>query len=172
MKRNRYTSPDELRFHAMQLAVAFNVRLLDHDTLGVFMLPDGTTVDLRKTPERSFAIVDPDLEQRTPPIVVAPYIKNEPAYAITMHELGHICAPTGIVFGHTASAGLILLEEESAWEWARHYALEWTDLMENVAEIALRAYRAGGAQFAAQRRAQADAFNKAIMLARRRRPKP
>jgi hypothetical protein len=31
-------------------------------------------------------------------------------------------------------------EEEAAWSWARHHALEWTAVMESVAEWALSTY--------------------------------
>jgi hypothetical protein len=38
---------------------------------------------------------------------------------------------------------LTLTEEESAWTWAQHYALEWSAPMQSVMDWALGSYRDG-----------------------------
>lgn len=49
----------------------------------------------------------------------------------------------GLVDGNFGN--LMRMEEAAAWEWARHYALIWTDVMEHVAQWAESTYRDAGA---------------------------
>ena len=105
------------RHHAHDLAKAFDVLLVESRRLA-------------RAPEAAFAVP----ADRT--VVVAP-IRDESTYALTLHELGHIVAPFGGLHG---SPGLERDAEDAAWAWARHYALEWTPLMEQVATQARATY--------------------------------
>lgn len=111
------STPDDLRVHAHALAKAFNVTLLEGS-------------EFTHTPEAAFAVPI----YRT--VVVAP-IRDESTYAIALHEIGHLVAPCGELRGN---ANLMRLAEDAAWEWARHYALDWTPFMEKVATWARSSY--------------------------------
>jgi hypothetical protein len=120
-------SSTKLRAHAHDLAKAFDVRLVD-------------TAIMR--PEEALSIPARRL-------VVMSEIVDETTYAVALHEIGHLVAPLGALphtTGLTAarSNGIVLLEEESAWAWAQHYALDWTPAMEQVKEWALSSYRRHG----------------------------
>jgi len=106
-----------LKQHAHQLAAAFGVTLLEGS-------------ELKGVPEAAFA----ELHTRT--VVVAP-ITDESTYAIALHEVGHCVAPWGGLHG---SPTLQREAEDAAWAWAKHYAMEWTPLMEQVATWARRSY--------------------------------
>jgi hypothetical protein len=87
-------------------------------------------------------------------ILIAPVI-DETTYAVALHELGHCLSPLGRLrnaagsrtwrtTGQLASLRdmrLQLEEERAAWAWARHYALEWTDLMTTIESFGLKTYR-------------------------------
>jgi len=113
--------------HAYELAAAFDVDLVE-------------TSDAR--PEDACAI--PAI--RT---VVSSPIIDQTIYAIVLHELGHLLSPLGSLRQHetpTTAArlhNLLLAEETAAWEWAEHYALEWTPAMQAVREWAYQTYVAG-----------------------------
>jgi hypothetical protein len=76
-------------------------------------------------------------------IAIAPVVDDE-TYAIALHELGHLLSPMGMLqhemtpmalaSGHQfvteRDVKLQLEEEYAAWDWARHYALEWTPAMD------------------------------------------
>jgi hypothetical protein len=111
----------DLRQHVLDLARAFDVRVCE------------TT----EIPHHGAAA-----SVRDRAILCTP-ITDESLYAVALHELGHVLAPSGSlpgVDGHPARVQM--LEEQAAWEWARHYALEWTPLMEQVAAYALSTYEA------------------------------
>jgi hypothetical protein len=88
-------------------------------------------------------------------IVIVPVI-DESTYAVALHELGHCLSAFGMVNLHEGSKTmratnqlssrrdvLLQLEEErAAWEWAHHYALEWTDIMSYVERYAIGTYEA------------------------------
>jgi hypothetical protein len=66
--------------------------------------------------------------------VRVPRIKSPIAYAVAMHELGHIkgcnqCSKNQIV------------RERWAWAWARHNAILWTPRMERYAVASVRWYQ-------------------------------
>lgn len=78
------------------------------------------------------------------------------AYAITLHEMGHVV--TGEVYGPDEysvnwliGAGLVIREdteralrmEQAAWNWAQHHALVWTPEMTRMREFGLNTYRQG-----------------------------
>ena len=87
-------------------------------------------------------------------IFVAPVI-DETTYAVALHELGHVLSPLGHVISiegskHYLTTGqyhdlrdvrLLLMSEEAAWEWAHHYALEWTSVMTAVEQYSVRHYQ-------------------------------
>lgn len=77
-------------------------------------------------------------------VIIAPVV-DEATYAIALHEMGHCLSPTGSVRGADTvkNYNLILLEEESAWEWARRHALIWTVTMQHVELQAMENYREG-----------------------------
>lgn len=84
---------------------------------------------------------------------IAPVL-DETTYAVALHELGHALHPTGRVRDShgsrtTRTTGEVatledmrymLLEERSAWEWARQFALEWTAPMQFVQDYAMGSY--------------------------------
>lgn len=89
----------------------------------------------------------------TPAIIIAPVI-DETTYAVALHELGHCLSPTGMLHDQGSrgwrktnqlmckrDVRLKMLEEQSAWEWAHHYALEWTDAMTFVEQLSLNSYK-------------------------------
>ena len=110
-------SPVALRDHAHALAKAFGATLLEGS-------------ELKERPEAAFA----ELTTRT---VVVARITDESTYAIALHELGHVAAPWGGLHGST---NLQREAEDAAWAWAKHYALVWTPLMEQVATWARSSY--------------------------------
>lgn len=115
-------SPDALRAHAHDLAKAFNVRLIESDQL---------------EPDEAVAL------KLWNGIVLCTPIVDETTYAVALHELGHLLSPLGLArsAGVQCERGnLQRLEEDAAWTWARHYALEWTPVMDAVASWAEGTY--------------------------------
>jgi hypothetical protein len=92
-------------------------------------------------------------------IEIAPVI-DETTYAVALHELGHCLHPTGRVNDSHGSRTMRtlnevatiadmryqLLEEHSAWEWARANALTWTPPMQAVHDWAVGTYHAHAAR--------------------------
>ncbi len=113
-------TPEQRRKHCHDLAKAFDVRLIE---------------DSKLPPEHARA----DVANRT--VFSAP-IADETIYAVVLHEMGHVLAPAGALRTESTrlSSGLMLHEEQAAWEWAQHYALEWTAVMQGLREWALRTY--------------------------------
>lgn len=116
-------TPEQLQAHARALAAAFHVRLIE---------------DVNVKPHEAFAAI-----VHTHHVVACAPIIDETTYAVALHELGHMIAPTGavrhLVSGDTRN--LQLLEEEAAWTWAKHYALIWTAPMVAVVSYSLNSYR-------------------------------
>ena len=106
--------------HARDLARAYNVRLIESDQV---------------LPEEAFAIPVKRL-------VLCATIRERMTYAVALHELGHVVSPLGNVRALTAGdpANLSRDEEDAAWAWARHHALEWTPDMEALAQWAEGSY--------------------------------
>jgi hypothetical protein len=113
--------------HAYELAAAFDIDLVLMEDL---------------PPDTAVAMFHPDGKQRG---VMAKVITDETSYAVVLHEMGHHLAPCGFLRkGMKEPApgchprerhrwiNLKLMEEEAAWAWARHYALEWTTAMQMV----------------------------------------
>lgn len=129
MKRT-HAATYELSQHVKDLAAAFNV-------------------EIRRTnvPQNAQSIRRRDGRR----IVVIPEVVCEETYAISMHELGHACAPNGSIRALMADPlaafdyKLVVEEERAAWEWAEHQALIWNDVTQRVKSEALNTYlRAGG----------------------------
>jgi hypothetical protein len=84
-------------------------------------------------------------------------IKSEAAYAVALHEIGHIRQGLGED---------VLLDERLAWDWARDNALIWTPTMEREAERSMGSYEAGDdeAHLAAYYYDQISAFISDLLL--------
>jgi antitoxin component HigA of HigAB toxin-antitoxin module len=110
-----------LQRHVYELAAAFDVRVLEL---------------VEAAPETAAA--SPQLRA-----IRIGLIHDETTYAVALHELGHLCSPTGDLSSQRGDRyALSLTEEEAAWAWARHYALDWTESMEAVKTWALSTYLA------------------------------
>jgi hypothetical protein len=117
----------QLQQHARDLAAAFSIRLVE------------TT---QVQPHEAFAA--PHLR-----LVVATPVVDETTYAVQLHEMGHLCSPLGAIGRGVVDADVSRvkqLEEDAAWTWARHYALDWTPAMDAVATWAEGTYHAAPAQ--------------------------
>jgi hypothetical protein len=150
-------TPETLRQHAHDVAHAFKVALAE---------------DARRKPEEAFALPNLDDESladlqkelrkygKTTVVACAP-IRDETAYAVALHELGHVLHPTGFLMHEKVRAmkddepfrwsNLRLLEEQSAWEWAHQNALggEWSVAMQQVETYAIGTYLEAKRQFEA-----------------------
>ena len=110
----------ELQAHARALAQAFGVQLIE---------------DPQFKPDEAFALAG----RR---VAVCHPIIDETTYAVALHEMGHVVAPTGSI-RHltTGNEGNLKREEErAAWAWARHYAIDWSPAMDAVAQWAEGTY--------------------------------
>jgi hypothetical protein len=115
------TTPAALQAHARDLAKAFNARLIESDQL---------------KPDEALGLGHLR-------VALVATIVDESTYAVALHELGHLASPTGIV-RHVVQGermNILRIEEAAAWAWARHYALIWTPLMEQVATWAEGTYQ-------------------------------
>jgi len=124
--------------HARALAQAFGVDLIEEDAM---------------KPEGAFAaqLSLPGIHLKG--VAIHP-IRDETTYAVALHEIGHCLAPLGslpfekqrFAPDSVEYANVSIVEEEAAWEWAQHYALEWTQPMQGVQDWALGTYAAGKKQ--------------------------
>jgi len=139
--------------HIADLAKAFNVDLVVRPD----MSPDKAGAGFHRSTGQKLIRIAPVTEETT--------------YIVAMHELGHCLSPMGQLreemsltmrtmnqLSSTRDVALQLEEERAAWEWAQHYALEWTAAMQSVKTMCLGAY---------ERRARS-----LITLGYRRRRKP
>ncbi|MBE3072755.1 MAG: hypothetical protein IMZ67_07240 [Acidobacteria bacterium] len=144
-------TPMVLAAHVHGVAAAFGVTLVEDPALA---------------PEQAGAIPRPGMVPAgvgPEGVVVARPVTDETSYAVVLHELGHVIAPSGQLGlelecrrrGGTPTTArdwaLLVVEEEAAWEWAKHDALDWTPAMESVCQYALSTYRAGARKAAAAR---------------------
>lgn len=157
IKRAMPLSKDDLRKHVYELATAFGV----------------VVVEIEEVPRHgSIALVDPT-RKATPSIVLSPIV-DESSYCVALHELGHCIAPNGIIQDANERPRLRLYQEESAWEWAMHYALDWTPSMQHTMMLCIgsyqraaaeqRALEAQGAKVDEQRSEQLRKFAKKLKL--------
>lgn len=138
MTTNRHESVDRFaRYaqHICELCSAFCVRMLLKD-----MAPDlAAAGHLHSDPNDKC-------------IVIARVI-DDTTYAVALHELGHCVHPLGMLYlecsktmrtkqqlATSRDVRLQLLSEQSAWEWAHHYALEWTEAMTFVERSSMKSY--------------------------------
>lgn len=119
-----------LQAHALDIAQAFDVRLIECAAL---------------QPHEAFA------QTRLRAAFVGTIV-DETTYAVALHEVGHLAAPLGVLralLGEANNMNLSLDEEDAAWQWARHYALIWTPVMDAVAKWAEGTYQQAAAKTAA-----------------------
>ena len=128
------TNNDRAR-HITELASAFGVALV---------------IDTANHMETSAAGIERHTKQRM--VKIAP-VADDCSYAVALHELGHCLHPLGMLHHEmsqsyqltkrpatTRDVKLQLEAERAAWEWAHHYALEWTVGMDAVERFALGSY--------------------------------
>lgn len=134
-------SPAALAKNAIDVAIAFRVNLVFDDGQAPH---DAGALHLR-------------VGEKQLHLVACKPITDETSYAVALHELGHCIAPNGSLPTEHEQArtperhlAIQMVEEEAAWEWAEHHALEWTDLMESVRQWSIGTYKAGTARHAAQ----------------------
>jgi len=118
-----------LAAHVRELAAAFDVLIIEEAA----MPPDRAQAALMKVMDRATGAIEIG-EVRA--IRIAPVI-DETTYAAALHELGHMVAPLGMLDG---TEGLTIEAERAAWEWAQHYALDWTPLMDSIREMSFGSY--------------------------------
>lgn len=117
--------------HAQDLAAAFRVALCIMDI----------------APEQAGANCTPQGEYLG--VVKCGRIVDDTTYAVALHEMGHVLAPLGELIEHRrnltgiSALRVMLIEEHAAWNWARHYACDWTPAMEQVKVWALSTYERG-----------------------------
>lgn len=114
----------EYATHARALAKANGVRMLEDSGLA-----------------KDCAHATPGLR-----IVTHAPIVDDTSYIVSLHEMGHIVHPNGLVRDAivpktaTEKITLQIVEEEAAWDWAEANALEWTAGMAAVKTFALKTY--------------------------------
>jgi hypothetical protein len=75
-------------------------------------------------------------------------IDSESAYAVALHDIGHIRqGPFEDLLIEERRD--LMIEERRAWEWAKANALVWTPSMERTAEQSIRSYETDEAHLAA-----------------------
>lgn len=85
-------------------------------------------------------------------VAIAP-VRDETTYAVDLHELGHCLSPLGMLndqgskqmrltnqFSTIRDVRLLMMSERAAWEWAHHYALDWTPAMTQVEHWSIAEY--------------------------------
>jgi hypothetical protein len=147
MSPNQHESVERtLRYarHITELAGAFRVK--------VSLLPPGAPPHEAAA---GFVRADRDkpAHERRRCIVIPP-VTDETTYAAALHELGHCLSPTGHLNEFAGSRDMVttnrmstlrdvrlkLEGERSAWTWAKHYALEWTPVMDALANDCMDSY--------------------------------
>jgi hypothetical protein len=131
----RTRTVDELRGHALELAAAFGVGLVEVAGMPV---------------HENHAVAALNV------CFVAP-IACESAYAGALHELGHLAAPLGAIRGarDARNLNLVIEEETAAWDWAYAMATQfgfWTAAMEQTRAIAFATYTRAKAEVEEARR--------------------
>lgn len=120
-----------------------NEELLKH----IFDLAHAFKVDLQHAPGMrpeeaiSYTLFDPKniAAGAVKRVIVSIPVRDEATYALALHEMGHTLHPTGAIPLDPEDVHRVLAEE-SAWQWAEHYALCWTVCMEQVKTIGLQSY--------------------------------
>jgi hypothetical protein len=122
-------------------------RLLTPNFLHLFALASEADISLkvcdRCDPRASWACPLLRLVHIAPP-------DTDEAYAIALHELGHLCHPDGNQTGilRSKDPAVKLAEEQAAWTWAKEHALRWTPAMEDVLHWGIASYHEGKAKAA------------------------
>lgn len=143
--------------HVTELAVAFDVRVTIIRPVRGHAIDRAGAGYLRADAHRP-------IETRRSLIAIPP-VTDEVTYAAALHELGHCLSPLGRIrtvhgsrdcrtrgeLSTLRDVRLLLDEERAAWEWAHHYALEWTDVMTYVERVCLDSYVAQARRFGVTR---------------------
>jgi hypothetical protein len=96
-------------------------------------------------PERAYALRAGFAGMAPVRIVTIAPVMDETTYAVALHEMGHTVAKNG-VFGpcelcrSVSDVSKKILAEQSAWEWAKQNALDWTVAMEQNKQMSLHQY--------------------------------
>lgn len=132
-RRSKLPTVQELAEHVRQIAEAFKIMLIENPQAKI---------------EHGAAVFWGPLRL----VHISPVV-DEATYAAALHELGHCLAPLGQLGREVVDRPeLRLVQEQAAWEWAQHYALDWTPTMEHIRIQAFATYEK--AQVQRQRDAQ------------------
>lgn len=115
---------EELATHARELAKAFNVDLREDPNRHELSSGAKFVDEAPKPGKLQKGLLHCHVDIAT--------INSERRYAIALHEMGHICAPGGCLTDRERTPQVKLEEETAAWNWAKHYSLEWTMEMEET----------------------------------------
>jgi len=112
----------------------------------------GLEIDKQLAPDGARAMTQSYQPDAAKKVRVHPII-DETTYCVALHEIGHCVSPTGMMFFEWSLSmrlfrqptsvrdiRIALEMEDAAWMWAKHYALEWTPLMQNTAAMCLATY--------------------------------
>jgi hypothetical protein len=143
--------------HLLDLGRAFDVRIIQISDM-----------DVNQSIARRLVALD--TQAVVARSILVPIVTDDRVYCAAMHELGHNLAPNGVIRTDPKDedSGKKLVEEEAAWEWARHYAICWTPAMEQLATDSLASYRAGHLRDRVQRERAADPAREAKRVERLR----
>ena len=128
--------------HITALAAAFKVHLAVCAT----MRPDEAGAGINKA--------DKDLPRERQRLMIKIYpVIDDTTYAVALHELGHCAHAVGSLIMESSikmrltnrvstlrDVRLQLDGENAAWEWAHHYALEWTASMTAIETFSRESY--------------------------------
>lgn len=143
----QHLRPEALRKHVVDVAAAFNIKLSFDESLrpedaAALHLP---ALEIVGTTDGSVGINLVKMK-----LAICRPVVDETSYAVTLHELGHLIAPNGSLPAEHAQArsmdrhlAIQLVEEQAAWEWAVHQAMEWTPVMQSVMDYAIGTYQKG-----------------------------
>lgn len=128
MKRTKPCELRELQLHVLEISQRFQV--------AIEWIPPRAVAQAV-----SLHILDPNKNEDIHAVFISP-ILDETTYAVAMHEFGHCLHPLGTTRTKDEKEydRMQLLRERSAWEWAMHYALDWTPSMEHVRILAFKSY--------------------------------
>lgn len=134
-RQTKIPTSSELAQHVRDLCKAFNVKLLE---LPGYPYEEAAAAQLAFFDEKTGVQTKESID-----LVVCAPVGDESTYAVAMHELGHTLHPTGRLqeFNKPKNWMLVLVEEESAWEWAEVNGLDWSPTMCQVRDWALVEYR-------------------------------
>lgn len=131
---------EQLATHARTIGYAFKIEIVERD-IPYELSHSNTGIALS-------AKGKPQITNIVSRAIYVRYMHTEYGYAIAMHELGHALHPNGCLHvrdENNPRFGLILLEEEAAYEWAHANSPIWTPEMQRAEEVGMMSYREGAA---------------------------